>query len=230
MKEKKRLTIILLHGWGQKKEVWSNIQNMFSKDYNVISFNLPGFGDEPKPESNYGIPQYSEWLQNKIEAMNLENVILLGYSFGGRISAYTASKRPQWLKAIILAATPTLYRPSFKIKIKILIYKILRKFLPYKLLYRFLSKEDQDARQNEMKDVRYRTITFDQTLYLKKISVPTLILNGENDDQVSITMGKETKSLIENSTLEIIPKASHFIFEEKPILFYGKVKNFIENL
>ena len=51
---------------------------------------------------------------------------------------------------------------------------------------------------------------------LKNIKVPSLILCGEYDRLCPIKVHKEMESLIENSTLEIIPDAAHLPTLEQP--------------
>lgn len=227
---KKKFTLIFLHGWGQDKSSWNSFKQLFTEDYRLITWDLPGFGSELIPETTYGVPEYSEWVEKKITEEKLENIILMGFSLGGRITAYIAHKNPTWLKGIILAGTPTLYRPSKTILMKIAIYKLAKRIIPKKFLDRHLSQEDKDARDSGLGKIRYKVITFDQTQYLTQINFPTLILHGEKDSTVPIKIAKDTQTLIKNSILEIIPDASHFIFDDNPNLCYGKIQNFIKNL
>lgn len=224
------LTIILLHGWNQDKRVWFQIENKLSKDFNVFSLDWPGFGNENKPKADWGIPEYSVWLENQIENMHLNNIILIGHSFGGRVVAYTASKNPSWLKAIILSGTPCIYEPNKLVKTRVFLIKIFGKIVPQKIKNLFLSKEDLDAREKGMKVIRYKAITFDQKEFLPKISIPTLIINGKKDIENPIKIVKGMHSLIPNSKLIILENLGHNIFIENENLFYGKVKNFIKNL
>ncbi len=230
MSENKDLTIVLLHGWGHSKKHWSSLEQKLSTDHKVVSLDFPGFGDEPLPPSDWGIPEYSEWLAKQIDKMDLKSVVLIGHSFGGRVAAYTASKNPSWLNAIVLSGAPAIYRPSSIVRRKIMMYKIAKKILPTFVKNLFINKEDQDARSRGLGRIRYKAITFDQTEDLPKISVPTLIINGEKDEQNPVEIAKEVHTLIPNSQLEIIKGGDHFIFANNEYLFYGKVINFLKSL
>ena len=56
----------------------------------------------------------------------------------------------------------------------------------------------------------------DYTLTLKNIKVPSLIICGEYDRLCPIKVHREMESLIDNSTLEIIPDAAHLPTLEQP--------------
>jgi pimeloyl-ACP methyl ester carboxylesterase len=230
MKNTKAFTIVLLHGWNQNKGVWFDITEKLSSTFNVLTFDLPGFGNESKPETDWGIPEYSEWVENKILNNNLNNVVLLGHSFGGRIATHIAHKNPRWLKGLILSGAPVIYNPSFFIKTKAFLFGLLKPFAPQKIKDLFLSKEDLIARQNGMKTIRYKAITFDQSDLLNQIKVPTLIIHGQKDCAVPVKNAIKTSKIIPNNQLIILENLDHNIFIEKPLLFYGKVKNFVKNL
>jgi pimeloyl-ACP methyl ester carboxylesterase len=230
MKNKNSYTIVFLHGWDQSKRVWFHLEKKLSKQYSTFSLDLPGFGEREKPDTDWGIPEYSEWLNNQIEKKKVDNVVLIGHSFGGRIAAYLASKNPTWLQALVLSGTPCLYEPNIQIKFKIITGKLIRNLLPQRFKNLFLSKEDLDAREKGMKKIRYNVITFDQRDFLPNINSPTLIINGEKDRSNPVKIAKKTNNLIPNSKLVIMENLGHNIFIENENLFYGKIQTFIENL
>jgi len=223
-------TIVLLHGWDQDKKVWTGVQNRLARNYSTLALDLPGFGKEIKPHTDWGIPEYSEWLENSLQKENLQNVILIGHSFGGRIAAYIAHKNPQWLQALILSGAPCIYSPNIFIKIKGLLAKYLGRILPENIKRWFLGKENLKAREKGMKNIRYKAITFDQTLFISKIQVPSLIINGEKDSAHPVKLAKRTKTIIPNSILIILKNLGHNTFIENEDLFYKEVIHFIEKL
>jgi pimeloyl-ACP methyl ester carboxylesterase len=210
-------TLVVLHGWKHDKSKWDDFIKRFAPG-EVIIFDLPGFGEEKLINDRWGIPQYSAWVRERVETYNVHNVILLGHSFGGRIAGYVASEHPEWLKGLILYGSPSLYRPSPSVRLKIAIAKLLKKM--------------GGAKKN--KDLMYpifkRAVTFDQTTTLPKIAVPTLLLWGENDSEVPTSIAKETHALIPDSQLIIMQDAGHNAHLDNPNLFYGIVKKFINGI
>ena len=66
-----------------------------------------------------------------------------------------------------------------------------------------------------MQDVFKVVVEEDLDPCAKNISVPTLLIWGENDLSTPISQAKVLQSLIKNSKLHIIPNTDHFSFIEK---------------
>lgn len=221
------LTLVVLHGWGQSKEVWQTFASNFT-EIKIVLIDLPGFGSEPLVSSDWGIPEYAEWLENKFAELKLENIVLLGHSFGGRISAYIAARNPIWLKALILYAAPALYRPSLSTKNKIRLAK-LAKYLGI-TAKGFKNGELALADESGLGKIFRKVVMFDQTPDLPNISVPTLLVWGSKDDIVEPEIAKEMKSLIPNSKLVLLDNLGHNAHLQNPYLFYGTVRSFLETI
>jgi pimeloyl-ACP methyl ester carboxylesterase len=99
---------------------------MYERDFNVVFFDLPGFGKEPLVQNDWGVPEYANWVKNRLNKIEGKK-ILLGHSFGGRIATFIAGQNPEWLEGLILSGSPSIYRPTRKIKYKILLSKFIRK-------------------------------------------------------------------------------------------------------
>lgn len=218
-------TVVLLHGWGHDKHSWEGAFGGMP-DAHIAVWDLPGFGAEPRREANWGIPEYAAWVRAKIESENLQQVILLGHSFGARIAAHIALARPDWLTGLILYAAPCIYRPTVTVALKKQLAHFAKSFgLAGK--YRG-NPELIEADAKGLGQIFRKVVSFDQTESLKRISVPTLLLWGEKDQDVPLRVAREMQALIPQSTLEILPGLGHNAHIENPNLFYGVVKKYIQ--
>lgn len=217
------MKIIILHGWGHNGQLWHSLANKFQ---DAIALDMPGFGDEPLIENDWGIPEYAKWVDENIS--KYKQVVLLGHSFGGRVATEIASTNPKYLRGLILSGAPSIYRPSHKTKLKIKVYKASKTFLPPVMRRKFYSGDLKIS--GKLEKIFRKVVTYDQTRQLQKIKVPTLLIWGKNDDQVPVRIAEEIHHLIENSKLKIIEDSGHNTYLEKSDLFYGYVKNFISNL
>ena len=78
----KKETIIFLHGSGLSHIVWSLVEQFFSsKNYNVLSIDLPGHGNSEGP-CLHTIEEIADWLEKVFVKLKLEKVILVGHSQG----------------------------------------------------------------------------------------------------------------------------------------------------
>lgn len=220
-------TLVILPGWGQATGDWTVAASNFT-DVKTVIIELPGFGDTPLLDENWGIPEYAAYVLTKIEDLNATDIILLGHSFGGRIASYLASQKPTWLKALILYGAPCIYRPALKTKLLVRLAKVAKKLGFSSKLSR--NTELQEADNKGMGKIFRKTISFDQTTLLPNIEVPTLLLWGENDTEAPLRIGKEIHTLIPNNKLEIIDNAGHNLHIDNQYIFYGKIKNFLETL
>ena len=218
------MKIIILHGWGHNGDLWAQLAHQLGKS--AMSIDMPGFGKEPLVKDDWGVPDYAKWVEKKISKYT--NVVLIGHSFGGRISAEIASKNPKYLKGLILSGAPCIYRPTFSTQIKIIVYKSLKFLIPRNYRKLFYSGDLKEA--GKLQKILRKVIHFDQTEQLKKIKTKTLLLWGENDSDVPLRIAREMNDLISNSELEIIENAGHNSFLDKPNLFYGYVTKYISNL
>jgi len=221
------VTLVILPGWRQTKEDWAVAASRFS-GINVIVLELPGFGQTPLIGDTWGIPEYSDYVNEKIEKLRLDNIVLLGHSFGGRIASYIASQQPAWLKGLILYGAPCLYRPTLKIKSIILLAKLAKILGIRRKFYKNsdLSKADSTG----LGKIFRKTVGFDQTELLPKINANTLLLWGRNDTEAPLRLAKEMHKLIPRNTLEIIDNSGHHVHIDNQYIFYGKVKAFLDTL
>lgn len=221
------MNFIVLHGWGHNKTHWEDFKKSFHTD-NVVTLDLPGFGTEPLISPEWGIPEYADWVDSQISKLGLTEVVLLGHSFGGRISGLLASRNPKWLKAVILCGAPCIYRPSLQIKLKIKFAKLLKKLG----LKRKITKNPEliEADQNGKGKIFRKVVIFDETTELPKIKVPALIIWGRDDDIVPLSIGEEIQELIPGSKLTVMDNCGHQMYMDNPPLFYGTVKQFVQNI
>ena len=83
-------TVVLLHGWGQNIEMMKPIGDRLDND--VIIVDLPGFGKSSEPTYPWMVDDYVECIKELLENLKVKNPILIGHSFGGKISLLYASK------------------------------------------------------------------------------------------------------------------------------------------
>ena len=230
--------ILLLHGWGANIESFRPIINSLSKDFKVISLDFPGFGNSPEPNQPIGIFKYADITEKFIKNLNIENPILLGHSFGGRISIILGSKL-KTKKIILVDSAGIKPKRSTKYYIKIYTYKFLKKLSSLPILNLILKdfineyknkagSSDYNNASSIMKQILSKVVNEDLRLLLNKINAPTLLIWGENDTATPLSDAKLMDSLIPNSGLAILKGAGHFSYLEKLNEFLIIIDNFLQ--
>ena len=210
-------TILLLHGWGVNSTIWERVFKYFSQiGRDVISIDFPGFGESDRPDSNWGIYDYADIVNDFITELSLNKVILVGHSFGGRVSIILSSEYNYVEKLVLVSSAGLKPRYNLRKKIAIIKYKINKHFGNDVSQY---GSEDYKALDPEMKNVFIKVVNTFLDKKLKAIKCPCLILWGSDDNQTPLYMAKKLNNRIQNSILKIFDKCGHFCFLENPEKF-----------
>lgn len=213
---KKGRDVVLLHGWGQNIAMMDPIGKALAKDYHITILDLPGFGESAEPPYGYTIYDYYEVFSLFLEKLKIKNPILIGHSFGGRISIiYSAKKK---VEKVILLAAP-FRRSTKKNTIKLKILKFMKKVPIIKELEHYMKTKigstDYRNASNIMRSVLVNTVNEDLTEYLKQINVPTLLIWGSEDSAVSVEDAKYAESIMKDAGLIVYEGCTHYAYLER---------------
>lgn len=85
--QKNAEVILLLHGFAESRFTWRYIAKDLSQKYRVMSIDLKGFGESPKPkDGGYSIYDQAIAVRYFIQSHGLQNVTLVGHSMGGGVA------------------------------------------------------------------------------------------------------------------------------------------------
>ncbi len=94
-------TLMFLHGWGINSSYWDNQMDYFSVHYEVVSIDLPGFGNSKSRRDELTIESYANDVTNVISKLNLSKVIIVGHSMSGEIALEAALKNNKSIIGIV---------------------------------------------------------------------------------------------------------------------------------
>lgn len=77
--------LLLCHGWLCSSRFWQRNEAELAKHFQVITFDLRGFGKSQKTLQGHTIAQYAADIHEMITEFGLQNVILGGWSLGGPV-------------------------------------------------------------------------------------------------------------------------------------------------
>lgn len=84
--------ILFLHGLGGSLYSWRN-QKALAAQYKVVLIDFRGAGDSPKPnDKHYSIKEQADLIYEFIHEHNLNNLAIVGNSYGGAVSLLLALK------------------------------------------------------------------------------------------------------------------------------------------
>ncbi len=221
-------TLIFLHGWGQNIEMMEPIAKPFYEQYNVLIIDLPGFGKSNEPKEVWSLEDYAIMVHALVWSLKLQDVALIGHSFGGKISIIYASL--YHVTQLVLIASPykvARKKISFKVKVLKLLAKIpILKNWALKTKQKMGSVDYRNATP-KMRDILVKHVNTDTTENLKKIKAPTIILWGTNDSAVGIENAYEIESLIKDAAVIPFIGRTHYVYLEELNRTVEIIKSFI---
>lgn len=205
--------IVLLHGWGQNIEMMKPVGDKL--DGHIVILDLPGYGLSTEPDSVWTIYDYVELLHEFLNSINIDNPILIGHSFGGKISLAYASKYK--VNKLILFASP-FKKGIEKMPLKTKILKAAKKIPVLNKLEGFAKRHigstDYKNATDTMRKILVETVNLDIRDDIKKIKCPTFIFWGTNDEAVPVNDAYELESLIKDSGLVVYDGCTHYAYLE----------------
>jgi pimeloyl-ACP methyl ester carboxylesterase/membrane protein DedA with SNARE-associated domain len=196
--------ILLLHGSPVGVEMFYNFIPELTKRARVITPDLPGYNASSRNLKDFSFRAQARYLIQFMNQLSLKEVHIVGYSLGGAVGIEMSAMEPERLASLVMVAglgvqelellgdyhlNHTLHGAQM-----ILIWLLHEGVPHFGVLDKFpvnipYARNFYDSDQRHLRE------------YLKKISMPTLIIHGENDGLVQAATAKEHYRLIPQSEL-----------------------------
>lgn len=208
-------TLYIIHGWTYTVEPWAKtIEILKDNGINVIMLNVPGLTSPSK--KIWTIEEYAAWADKNIP----NGAIALGHSNGGRILLNLCSEKPEKLSKLILLDSAGVYEPSRKRDILKKVSKLgqpLKKIpLVSKVFHKLTGSMDYERAPENMKKTLTNMLESDKNLVLAKVTTPTAIIWGEDDNVTPPRQAHILKRKLVDSTIAIYPKWNHAPYISDP--------------
>lgn len=219
-------TILMLHGWGDNLHTFDEISKNLSKKYRIVRVDLPGFGLTEPPPKTWEISDYIKFVSSFLGKIETNPDVILGHSFGGRITIKSVSTKILKPKKIILEGSAGISKKTTLRNIFITaltkIFSILT-FIPPFLFYRQKIRArvykiigSDYINTGNLKNTYLNIISEDLKKYAQKIDIPTQLIWGLNDTETPLKDAKKFNSLIEKSKLYLLEGAGHLAHQDQP--------------
>ena len=236
-------TLLLLHGLGASAERWEYVIPHFARKFRVVVPDLIGFGYSDKPMADYTIEYFSEFISKFVDKIGIKKLNIVGSSLGGQIAAeYTVNHNENIRKLVLVSPSGVMKHstPALDAYIAAALYPNDDSALN---AFQMMSgrKEIEDKTVNgfiERMTLPNAKMAFMSTLLglkdsepitkkLQMITVPTLIIWGENDPIIPIEYAKSFISGINDCRFYKMTGCGHVPYVEKPKAFFQIVLDFL---
>jgi pimeloyl-ACP methyl ester carboxylesterase len=239
--------IVFIHSIGLNKSMWNGQISCFSESYRAIAFDIKGHGNSATGDFQYTMDQFAEDLATFLNKMNIPNAILCGTGLGGYIALRAINLFPEKVSGLILCDTNS-YADSNKEKAKRYAHiKLLKSskntafaadtaanmFCGYTMNYNapLVSWALENIEANNPMALIGTLLAIagraDTSEFLKKITVPTLIIAGERDSQSLPMEAQYLNHFIAGSSLKTIAGAGKLSNLEQADQFNANVAAFM---
>jgi pimeloyl-ACP methyl ester carboxylesterase len=221
---------VFLHGI-EGHEGWLTFHAALAESARVIAPSHPGYGQTPAPEWITSVPHQAIFYHWFLQQADLDQVDLVGVGLGGWIAATMAVMDSSRLRHLALVGAAGL-RPTEGEMLDVFVIPwrqvIERGFLhgaeapEYQRIYSAAPIQDfggtREAGRTMSMRMCFKPYMHDPSLasMLGKISTPTLVVAGEDDQMVPSDCARQYQRAIPGATLRTIEQCGHFVHLDQP--------------
>nr|ADC31797.1 CarC [Sphingomonas sp. XLDN2-5] len=243
--------VVLVHGGGAGADSmgnWRGVMPVLADRYRVIAVDMLGFGRTAKPADPFVFSQAArtDHLAGFLDALGLSNVALVGNSMGGASALGVAVERPGLVRKLVLMGSAGLVSKIDPALEPVLGYDFTREGMirlvralttdnfqidDAMIDYRYALSVDPETRRAysaTMQWIRDQGGLYYEDDYIRRITAPTLIVNGKLDKVVPLANAYKFLELIGPSWGYIMPDCGYWAMIEHPVDFARTTAAFIE--
>ena len=249
-------TVLFLHGALQQGHSWDFVALPLAPDYHCIALDARGHGDSQwATDGDYSLDAHQADIDGFVEAMGLDQFVLVGHSMGGRSSYVYTSRRQDKVKALVIVDTgpgggrvgqARIQRfrelpdelDSFQQFAERIQEYTGRPTEQVMGALKFSIRERADGKWTWKYDKALRTPgprppgPSEEQLweYVAGISCPTLIIRGGDSDIFSPETMDRMLQIIPGSTGAVVPRAGHLVAGDNPADFLTAFKTLLDRI
>lgn len=243
------IPLIIVHGFMGMSDNWRSFSSQFSElGYQVHALDMRNHGKSFHTEE-FSYEIMAKDVFEYIVENQLEKIVLLGHSMGGKIAMYLAAKYSDLIdKLIVVDIGPKYYAPHHQ--------TILTALNAVDFSSKPTRAQVEETIQNYISDFGIRqfllknlfwkepgqlAFRFNLNVFNKKIenigealpinfnfNKPVLFIRGGNSDYILDSDFETIFYHFEHAIIETVPNAGHWVHAENPIDFTKKVTDFLK--
>lgn len=244
-------TMLLLHGFTGSGRNWEELASKL-RGWQIVAPDLPGHGGTEAPAG--AMPVVAKDLVSLLDALSIDQALVIGYSMGGRLALHLAVEAPERVRGlVVIGATPGLAdaeaRDARLAADEALAKQIESDFdgfvrdweaLPLFASQRAMAPESQERireiRRSHSPDALAKALRLLGTgaqpplqARLSGLRMPVLWVVGEYDAKFR-AIAQAVQPLLPAARFAILPYAGHAVHLERPSAFKTLLLSFAEKL
>jgi sigma-B regulation protein RsbQ len=246
--------IMFAHGFGCDQNMWRFITPAFENDYKIVLFDYVGAGKSDlkayEPERYASLNGYAQDVLEIIEELKLKDVIFVGHSVSSMVGILAAIEEPSYFSKLILVGPSPCYinkddyKGGFERKdIEGLLETMEKNYIGWAnfLAPAIMANKDRPQLGEELTESfcstdpviarQFAEATFfsDNRDDLRKIKIPSLILQCSEDIIAPVEVGEYVHRNLTNSTMKIMKATGHCPHMSEPEETISLMKDYLLN-
>jgi 3-oxoadipate enol-lactonase len=221
--------LIFIHGWLGSWRYWVPAMDALSDEFRVYAFDLWGFGDSDKSKREYSVDCYVDLLDSFIQELGVFGPIpLVGHALGATVALAFALQHPELVDRI-MAVSLSLHGEAINRRLLSGGSSIFDRMLGrsptagYEDIEQEASRTVPDAITESVESV----MNLDLRPRLPSLSVPLLVLYGENDGVVTPSQPSDFVSTGSSVRVLSMPDTRHFPMLDRSSQFNRLLLDFL---
>jgi pimeloyl-ACP methyl ester carboxylesterase len=247
--------IVFVHEFAGDLRSWEPQVRYFSRRYRCIAFNARGFppSDVPQEVASYSQARACHDIRSLLDGLKIANAHIVGLSMGGLATLHFGLTYPDRALSLLVGGagygSEPAEREKFRAEAVVIAAKLEKEgmaafaeayaygptrvqfegkdprgFAEFKAM---LAQHSAKGSANTQLGVqRERPSIFDLESQLAKLSLPMLVVTGD-EDWPCLLPGVFIKRTCPSSALLVIPNSGHAVNIEEPALFNAALENFL---
>jgi 3-oxoadipate enol-lactonase len=228
--------VVLIHGFPFDHRIWEEQAEALSESYRVITPDLRGHGKSPVPEGVYNMDLMARDVFALLDDLGIKRAVWAGHSMGGYITMAALRLAPERIAGVAFVAThPHADSDEKRVGRLETAEKVLAEgsqvmvdamrsdiFAPEfgtdsdtaEAVYNIMRATSPVGIAGALRGMAERPASVET---LRKISVPAVVIAGEDDQIVALDVAKEmVTDMGPNASFVGIPGAGHMLMIEQP--------------
>ena len=236
--------LVFVHGAAVDGRMWQPQLAALADEFTVVAWDEPGAGRSSDVPADFGLPDYANSLAALIEAVSLGPAHVAGLSWGGTVVLELYRHHPGLVATLILIDTYAGWKgslPEEEVRARV---EGVRQMLaapaeefdptlpglfagdPPAKFVPLLEDMAADVRPESLRVQLFVMADADQRDLLPRITVPTLLIWGEQDVRSSLSVARQFDRAIPDTKLVVIPQCGHVSNLEQPERVNEAVREF----
>lgn len=241
-------TILLQHGFSRSARFWYNWVPLLGDAFRILRPDMRGMGQSTMPDAQYDplLATFADDVRQLLDHLGIEQIVYVGESFGGIIGLQFAHTYPERTRALVLCNTPcrlphgvlkqrfaaggdwdaALQQGVGNWSTATIDMRLDTRVAPPGLRDWYITEMDRTSPTVARKLQAYLD-TLDFRSHLNEISVPTLLLVGEETPTSPLPQQQFMAEHIPNCQLAVYPGVGHGINVLQPRWCVRQLREFL---